>query len=40
MKFVDVHFDTPIDPGNFVNPGGTTVPVDDTEAYLRRVMPR
>jgi hypothetical protein len=38
MKFVDVHFDKPIDPGNFVNPGGNTVPVDDTEAYLRRVI--
>lgn len=40
MKLVDVHFNAPIDAGQFTNPGGNTVPIDDTEAYLRRVIKR
>ncbi len=40
MKFVDVHFDVPIDPAQFVFSPGERVPVDDTEAFLRRTLPR
>src|SRR5262249_177511 len=40
MKFVDVHFDLPIEGTQFVHPPSEGVPVDDTEAFLRRVLPR
>jgi len=40
MKLVDVHFDVPIDPAQFVFNPGERVPVDDTEAFLRRTLPR
>jgi hypothetical protein len=40
MKFVDVHFDTSIDPAQFVHPASDGVPIDDTEAFLKRVLPR
>lgn len=40
VKLVDVRFNVPIDASQFTNPGGNTVPVDDTEAYLRRVLKR
>ena len=40
VKFVDVHFDTPIDPTQFVYQARDTVPVDDTEVYLQRLLRR
>lgn len=40
VKFVDVHFDTPIDPAQFVYQTRDAVPVDDTDAFLQRMQRR
>jgi hypothetical protein len=40
MKFVDVHFDVPIDPAQFVYHPGEAVPVDETEAFAHRMLVR
>jgi hypothetical protein len=40
IKFVDVHFDVPIDPAQFVYYPGETVPVDDTQAFVHRMLMR
>jgi hypothetical protein len=40
IKFVDVHFDVQVDSAQFVYQPGETVPVDDTEAFVHRMLVR
>ena len=40
LKFVDVHFDTAIEPGQFAYYPGERVPVDDTESFVQRMLLR
>ena len=37
MKMLDVHFDQPIDPAQFVYKPGEAVPADDTAVFVRRL---